>query len=87
MSAQLNISRAELDTLLAEDSATDTDAPTATERKRLSEFEKGKIAILYEQGWGYGRIANHVGRSKSTIQKFIKRYIERGNQQNRTAPG
>ena len=80
-----NITQAELDTLLAEDTATDT--PAATPKKYLSNYEKGKIAIVYEQGWGYGRIAKHVGRSKATIQKFIKRYIDRGTHQNSKAPG
>ena len=41
MSTQLNITQAELDTLLAEDTATDT--PAATPKKYLSDFEKGKI--------------------------------------------
>ena len=41
MSTQLNITQAELDTLLAADTATDT--PAATPKKYLSDFEKGKI--------------------------------------------
>ena len=85
MSTQLDITQAELDTLLAADTANDT--PAATPKKYLSDFEKGKIAILYEQGWGYGRIGKHVGQFKATIQKFIKRYIERGTHQNSKAPG
>ncbi|RPB29029.1 hypothetical protein L211DRAFT_864646 [Terfezia boudieri ATCC MYA-4762] len=79
-----NLSTVQLNTLLAE-----PDEPVApvTQKKRLTDFEKGKITLLYEQGCGYGQIASHIGRPKSTIQNFIQRYIERGTHANKPHPG
>ena len=56
-------------------------------KKQLTDFEKRKIALLYEQGLGYGRIASQIGRPKSTIQNFIQRYIERGTHENKQRLG
>lgn len=65
-----------------------TDAPPAKPHSRqLSNFEKGKIIFAYEQGWGYQRIADHIGRPKSTVQSFIKRYTERGTHVNEKSTG
>ena len=56
-------------------------------RKRLTDFEKGKIALLHEQGCSFQHIANQMGRSKSTIQSFIKCYIEQGTHENSSSSG
>ena len=54
MPAEANISRAQLDSLLVdlslEDPASATPTPmSSVQRKRLTDFEKGKNALLYEQ--------------------------------------
>ena len=87
MSDQLNISPAQLDTLLAEDTVTPGATGIQKKRPRLTDFEKGKIILLYEQGWGYGRIASNIGRTKSTVQNFINRYVERESHVNKPHPG
>ena len=92
MPAEANISRAQLDSLLVdlslEDPASATPTPTSTvQRKRLTDFEKGKIALLYEQKCTIQQIANQMGRPKSTIQTFIERYAERGTHENQPIPG
>jgi len=67
---------------------TNVDAPqqantgTDKQKKRLTDFEKGEIMFAYKQGWGYQRIADHIGRSKSTVSSFIKRYNQRGTHEN-----
>ena len=65
----------------------DATADTSSKLKQLTDLEKGKIIFAYEQGWGYQRIGNHIGRSKSTIATFIKRYVERGTHENQKRPG
>ena len=67
MSEQSNLSLAQLNTLL-EDPITPA---IQKKNKRLTDFEQGKIALLYEQGKRYGHIASDIGRPKSTIQNFI----------------
>jgi len=58
-----------------------------SQRKQLSDFEKGKIVFVYEQGWSYQRIADYIGWPKSTVYTFIKHYIERGTHENKKVPG
>ena len=86
MSDQLNISPAQLDTLLAEDTVTPGATGIQKKRPRLTDFEKGKIILLYEQGWGYVRIASNIGRTKSTVLNFINRYVERESHVNKPHP-
>jgi len=86
----LSLLVARLNTLLAESEDPTRVVPSedpARKIKRLTDFEKGKIALLYEQGKGYGQIANNIGRPKSTVQNFIQRYIERGTHENKPHPG
>ena len=84
MSERPNLSPVQLNTLLAEPE--EPVAPTI-QKKQLTDFEKGTITLLYEQGLGYGRIASQIGRPKSTIQNFIQRYIERGTHENKQRLG
>ena len=61
----------------------DTPPPQVpSKQKQLSDFEKGKIVFAYEQGWSYQRIADYIGRSKTTIHDFIKRYVKCGTHEN-----
>jgi len=62
-------------------------AASPTQQKQLSEFEKGKIRFANEQGWEYQRIADYIGRPKSSVQYFVKRYIERGPHENEKSTG
>jgi len=59
-----------------------TNADAAPTLKRLTDLEKGKIIFAYEQEWGYQRIGDYLDRPKTTIQSFIKRYIEWGAHEN-----
>ena len=70
------------DTSTAQADASPAPGPAPSQRKQLSDFEKGKIIFAHEQGWGYQRIGDHIGRSKTTVQSFIKRYTERGTREN-----
>ncbi|RPB00643.1 hypothetical protein L873DRAFT_758350 [Choiromyces venosus 120613-1] len=37
------------------------------------------IAVLSDIGWGYRKIAQHMGMPVSTVQGVVKRYRERGS--------
>ena len=89
MSEQSNLSLlvARLNTLLAVSENPAPVLPPIQKKKRLTDFEKGKITLFYEQVKGYGQIASAIGRPKSTIQNFIQRYIERGTHENKPHPG
>ena len=66
----------------ADDGASPPVAPAPKHTRRLTDPEKEQIISAHKQGWGYQRIADSIGRSKSTVQAFIKRYMERGTREN-----
>ena len=88
MSEQPNYSPVQLNALLADPEVAPVPTPGPTiKKKQLTDFEKGKITLLYEQGLGYGQIGSQIGRPRSTIQNFIQRYIERGTHENKKRLG
>ncbi|GET01853.1 ATP-dependent DNA helicase Pif1-like [Rhizophagus clarus] len=55
---------------------------TITEKKQLTEFERGIITGFYQSGDSERTISEKIGRSKTAIHKTISRYRETGmNQQ------
>lgn len=54
----------------------------ARKRTELSPDSKQIIVRMHKQGYTHQSIADAVGKSRSTITKFIKRNFERGNLEN-----
>jgi transposase len=46
--------------------------------KKLTEFDYGKIIVLYNQGMSVRDIEKEIGIPKSTVGDFIKIYREKG---------
>jgi hypothetical protein len=50
-----------------------------TNRKELTEFERGKIIALSEKGQSVRKISNDLRYPKSTVQDTISRYKAKGD--------
>ena len=53
----------------------------------LNDIEKGQVVELDHLGLFQRLIADRLGRTKSTVGAFLKRYHERGTTENSPAPG
>jgi transposase len=53
----------------------------------LNDVEKGQVIELDHLGLSQGLITDRLGRTKSTVGAFLKRYYERGTTENSPAPG
>jgi hypothetical protein len=53
----------------------------------LNDVEKGQVIELDHLELSQGLIADRLGRTKSTVGAFLKRYHERGTTENSPAPG
>ena len=57
---------------------------------RVSEEMRWRMVALSEDAgwsWAYGKIAQHFGRSKSTVQDQIRRFKETGSVKDRPRSG
>ncbi|GFW21573.1 HTH_Tnp_Tc3_2 domain-containing protein [Trichonephila clavipes] len=46
--------------------------------EQLSEFERGRIIGLKEEGWANRRIARHMGQSDAAIRRCWQEWVDRG---------
>ena len=55
--------------------------------RELCDFEKGRIVGMLEAGWSQAAVAKHLGRSRSVIQTWWKRWQHKGNVDRRQGRG